>query len=75
MDVASLLHKVLHLSGTNMSLLVWSNKDTVAVLTLKFFILSTLIILYGTIPLGQIYGVVLYTEAQAVALPRHIVTS
>lgn len=65
MDVASLVHKVSHLSGTNMSLLVWSNKDTVSVLTLKFFILSILITLYGTIPLGQIYGMAFSTKAQA----------
>lgn len=70
MDVGSLLHKALHLSGTDMRLLVWSNKDIVNVLLLvcsikmKVFVLSTPSTLYGTIPLALICGMALSTKAQ-----------
>lgn len=77
MNVRSLLHKALHLSGIDMSFLVWSNKDIVSVpvwvcsVKMKVFILSTPITLFGTVPLGQICGMALSVKAQYAALPRH----
>lgn len=58
MNVASLLHIILHLSGIIMSLLVWIYKDIANVYMLEygikrnFFILSTLITLYGSLQSG-----------------------
>jgi len=58
MDVSSLPHKALYFSGTDMSLLVWSNKDIVNILMLecsikmKGIIFPTPFTLYGTVPLG-----------------------
>lgn len=65
MEVTSLLHKGLHLSGTDMSLFVWS---TVSVFVLECSIkmkavnLSTPITLYGTVPLGQICEMTLFYQ-------------
>lgn len=63
------LHEALHLSGTDMCLLLQRNKATMSVFMLECSIkkkgsfLSTLISLCGIIPLCHIYGTALFTKA------------
>lgn len=76
-EVTSLLHKALHLSGTDMSLFVWSIVSVFVLecsIKMKAVNLFTPITLYGTVPLRQICEMILSTKAQYVALPRHTMT-